>query len=106
MPASDISTLWSHTGQCSCSESPGLRCPSRHCLQKAWRQGKTCSLRGAEPLPPPLLPPPLLEACEEEEDELDEEMGAEDTHISLHSGHSWKSDSGNEAIYMGVRGAA
>lgn len=105
MPASDMSTLWSHTGQCSWRESPGLLCPSRHCLQNAWRQGKTCNLRGAELLPPPLLLP-LLEACEEEDDELDEEIGAEDTHISLHSGHSWKSDSGNEAIYMGIRSVA
>lgn len=46
----------------------------------------------------------LLEVWEEEEDELEEEMGAEDTHISLHSGHSWKSDSGNEAIYRRKRG--
>lgn len=40
-----------------------------------------------------------LEVCDEE-DEVEEleEMGAEEPHSSLHSGHVCKSDSGNDAM--------
>lgn len=90
-PASEMDTFWSQVGQRSFRGSPGLRCPSRHCLQKAWRQGKTCSLR--------VVWLEEDEVCEEEEEvEELEEIGAEEPHSSLQSGHVCRSESGNEAI--------
>lgn len=91
-PDSDNDTFWSHVGHLSFRGSPGFRWPSRHCLQKACRQGKTCSLLVDEV-------DDELEVWEEEEevDEL-EEIGAEQPHSSLHSGHVCRSESGKDAI--------
>lgn len=94
-PASEMHTFWSQVGHRSFSGSPGLRWPSRHCLQKACRQGRTCSLRVV-----------WLEEDEvcEEDDEVEEleEMGAEEPHSSLQSGQVCRSESGNEAICGGA----
>lgn len=75
------------------SGSPLLLRLSRHDLQKACRHGRTCSLRVDEVVDE-------LEVCDDEEevDEL-EEIGAEEPHSSLHSGHVCTSESGNEAIW-------
>lgn len=86
-----METFWSQVGHRSFSGSPGLLWPSRHCLQKAWRQGRTCN---------------LLEVVEdeeevwEEEEEVEEleEMGALEPQSSLQSGHVCRSESGKEAI--------
>lgn len=90
-PASEMDTFWSQVGHRSFSGSPGLRWPSRHCLQKAWRQGRTWSLL--------VVWLEEDEVCEEDEevDEL-EEMGAEEPHSSLQRGQVCRSESGNEAI--------
>lgn len=90
-PASEMDTFWSQVGQRSFSGSPGLRWPSRHCLQKACRQGRTWSLL--------LVWLEDSEVCEdvEEVEEL-EEMGAEEPQSSLQSGQVCRSESGNEAI--------
>lgn len=94
-PASVMDTFWSQVGHRSFSGSPGLRWPSRQCLQKAWRQGRTWSLL--------VVWLEEDEVCEEDEDveELDE-IGAEEPHSSLQSGHVCRSESGNEAICSGT----
>lgn len=90
-PASEMETFWSQVGHRSFRGSLGLRWPSRHCLQKACRQGRTWSLLVAWL--------EELEVCEED-DEVEEleEMGAEEPHSSLQSGQVCRSESGNEAI--------
>lgn len=90
-PASEMDTFWSQVGQRSFSGSPGLRWPSRHCLQKACRQGRTWSLL--------LVWLEDNEVCEDDEEvEELEEMGAEEPQSSLQSGQVCRSESGNEAI--------